>query len=375
MLPGFGYGTASTLAEIIPSLERQGATVSALVLDYGGLRDAAACKKLDEAGVAFQEISLRGIRRWMRPKALFRTGDVVRIARRLCDMEADIIHCHGMLALGASLLSRHPAPVVTTFHGMTNRWSVSQRCYRAAMGLADAVVALKAADIRAIQRWSRRGQIYLAKNSVNVPRWQQQLAASTTLRDVLGIPRDAFVVGLLGRLSKEKGFEPFLVSAARSGWLRRVDAHVVVAGMGAEEKRLKRLIERQALTERVHFLGYQHSMGNVYCTLDALAVPSDTETPPMVVLEAMACRVPVVAFSVGALPEMLADGAGIVIPRDDFGALVGALDRLRTSRAKQASLIETAHKRMRDKYDACIVAQDLIQEVYIPLISDRGCGL
>ena len=95
----------------------------------------------------------------------------------------------------------------------------------------------------------------------------------------------------------------------------------------------------------------------------------------MVVLEAMACRVPVVAFSVGALPEMLADGAGIVVPRGDFGALIDALDHLRISRAEQASLVETAHKRVWDKYDACTVARDLMQEVYLPLISGGGRGL
>ena len=369
MLPGFGYGMASTLAEIIPSLKREGTTVEAVVLDYTGRGDAAACEKMNEVGVAFQEISLRRIRRWMHPRALFRIGDLVRIANKLCDTEADVIHCHGMLALAATLLCRHRAPTVVTFHGLTNRWSASQRCNRAAMGLADAVVALKAADIHAIQMWSRTSQIYFAKNCVNVSRWQRKFSASTALRDTLGIPRDAFVVGLLGRLSKEKGFEPFLVSAARSVLTTRGDAHVVVAGTGGEEKRLKRVIKQQSLTNRVHFLGYRHNMEEVYRTLDALAVPSNTETQPMVVLEAMACGVPVAAFSVGALPEMLADGAGIVIPQGDFSALVDALDRLRTSRAEQANLIETAHKRVRESYDARTVARDLIREVYLPLLS------
>jgi len=369
VLPGFGYGTASTLTEIIPSLKREGATVEAVVLDYYGLGDAAACGKMNEVGVAFQEISLSKIHRWMHPRPLFRIRDLARIANRLGDTEADVIHCHGMLALAATLLSRHKAPVVTTFHGLTNRWSASQRCYRAAMGLADAVVALKAADIRAIQMWSRTDRVYLAKNCVDVSRWQRKLSTSTALRDVLGIPPDAFIVGLLGRLSKEKGFEPFLVSAARSMLTARGDGHVVVAGKGSEEKRLKRMIKQQSLTDRVHFLGYRHNMEDVYRTLDALAVPSDTETQPMVVLEAMACGVPVATFSVGALPEMLADGAGIVVPRGDFDVLVDALDDLRTSGTEQASLVETAHKRVRDKYDACTVARDLIQEVYLPLVS------
>ena len=369
VLRGFTYGVASALAEIVPELERQDATVNVVVMSDGRLDDTAALKRLDEVGVAFQEISISRIRGWMHPKPLFRIGDLVRIARRLGDAEADIIHCHGPLSLGASLLSRHRAPVVTTFHGMTNRWSISQRGYRAATGLADAVVTLKGEDVRAIQRWTRSGRVYLARNGVDVSRWQRKLPSSETLRGVLGIPRDAFVIGVPARLSKEKGVEPFLVAAARSGWLARADAHVVVAGTGPEEERLKRLIERQALAERVHFLGYQHDMRCVYRTLGALAVPSDTESQPMVVLEAMACRVPVVAFSVGALPEMLADGAGIVVPRGDFDALIDALDCLRMSRTEQVSLAEKALKRVWGRHDSRTVARDLIQEVYLPLIS------
>jgi glycosyltransferase involved in cell wall biosynthesis len=243
------------------------------------------------------------------------------------------------------------------------------------MGLADAVIALKEADARAIRRWSRSGQVYLARNGLDISRWHQKLAASKTLRDVLGIPQDAFVVGVLSRLSKEKGIEPFLLAAASSGWLARADAHVIVAGTGPEEKRLKGLVNRQkTLAERAHLLGYQPDMENVYRTLDVLAVPSDTESQPMVVLEAMACRVPAVAFSVGALPEMLADGAGIVVPRGDFDALINALDRLRMSPGERASLVEMAHKRVGDEYNVFSVARDLMLRVYVPLISNGGCG-
>lgn len=371
VLGEFTYGTASAVAEIVPQLEQQGATVSVLILSDVRSDVSSARQRLDETGVSFREISITRIRRWMHPKVLFRIGDIVRIARRLADAEADIIHCHGSLSLAAILLGRNRARVVSTFHGMTNRRSVSQRGYRAAMGLADTVIVLKGQDLRAIQRFPWSARVYLARNGVNVPRWQQKLATSEGLRGVLEIPRDAFVVGLLGRLSKEKGIAPFLLAAGRSGWLVRANAHVVVAGDGPEGERLKRLIEQQALAERVHFLGYRNDLEDVYRTLDALAVPSDTESQPMVVLEAMACRVPVVAFSVGALPEMLEEGAGIPVPSGDYCALIDALDRLRVSSAMQSGLVETAYRQVSEKYAACTVARDLMQNVYLPLISHQ----
>lgn len=370
VLRDLSYGTASTVAEIAPQLEQQGALVNIVALSDGRLDVTSTRKMLDKMGVAFQEIPIRSIRRWMRPKSLFRMGDLARVAKKLGDLEADIIHCHELLSLGASLLSRHRGRVVATFHGMPNRGSLSQRCYRAAMGLADTVITLKDADARAIHRWSKSQQICLARNGLNVSLWEQRLAKSKTLRGVLGIPGDAFVVGVIGRLSKEKGIEPFLAAATCSGWLTRADVHIVVAGNGQEEDRFKRLSEQQGLAGRVHFLGYRSDIENLYCTLDVLAVPSNTESQPMVVLEAMACRVPVVAFSVGAIPEMLMDGAGIEVPWGDFDALIDALDSLRMSCVKQASLVENAYKRVRGKYEASEVARKLMQEVYLPLISE-----
>jgi glycosyltransferase involved in cell wall biosynthesis len=366
-----GYGTISAVAEIVPELEHQGAMIRVIVLNDGRIGWTSTHRKLDAAGVTFREIPIRRIRKWMHPKVVFRVRDVARIVRRLTAAEPDIIHCHGLLPLIAGLFCRHQALIVTTLHGLTNYRSLTQRSFRAITGLSDAVIALKKADAHAIKRWSKQAQVYLANNGVDASRWQQKLAASRTLRDALGIPRDAFVVGVLGRLSKEKGITPFLAALVRSNWLTRSDAHILLVGAGPEKRRIERLIKQQSLAQRTHFLGYREDMENVYRTLDALAVPSATESQPMVVLEAMACRVPVVAFSVGSIPDIMADGAGIPVNPGDYGAFTKALDRLRVSSATRSALIETAHSKLLEEYSACTVARDIMHNIYLPLIADQ----
>ncbi len=70
---------ASTLAETVPELERQDATVNIVVMSDSRLDDTVAHMGLDEVEVAFQDISISRIHRWMRPRVLFRTGDLVRL--------------------------------------------------------------------------------------------------------------------------------------------------------------------------------------------------------------------------------------------------------------------------------------------------------
>ena len=91
----------------------------------------------------------------------------------------------------------------------------------------------------------------------------------------------------------------------------------------------------------------------------------------MVALEAMACGVPVAAFAVGALPEMLADGAGLLVPRGAFDHLTDALDRLRTSPEERVAIIDAARRRVRESYDADTVARDLLETIYRPLIAKK----
>ena len=110
------------------------------------------------------------------------------------------------------------------------------------------------------------------------------------------------------------------------------DARAVLVGAdleqgGAYEADLERT-ERLGVRDRVVFAGRRENAGALLAELDVFALPSWTEGLPLVVLEAMAQRRPVVATPVGGTPEVVVDGeTGLLVPPRNPDALADALRR------------------------------------------------
>lgn len=137
-------------------------------------------------------------------------------------------------------------------------------------------------------------------------------------RDAVGIPRDCFVIGGVGRLVAQKNFTLFMDIAARI-LSRNPSAVFVIAGTGPQGEELKAKAATLGIADRVRFLGHVSDRLALYHALDALLMTSDFEGTPMVLLEAMACGLPVVASAVDGIAEVCSDGkdAILVAPGDE----------------------------------------------------------
>jgi glycosyltransferase involved in cell wall biosynthesis len=134
-----------------------------------------------------------------------------------------------------------------------------------------------------------------------------------------------------GRFTRQKGFDVLLEAAAQMQAVRSAHVDVLIAGDGAEEDRLRRLVEQHRLATNVHFLGAVDAerMATLYRGALAVVVPSRWEGLPLVCLEAMASGRPVVASAVDGIPDAVLDGqSGLLVPPDDASALADALERL-----------------------------------------------
>jgi glycosyltransferase involved in cell wall biosynthesis len=139
-----------------------------------------------------------------------------------------------------------------------------------------------------------------------------------------------FTIGYLGRLVEAKGVHVLLRAAARL----RGDWRVSIVGKGDDRRRLEALTEAEGLAERVDFVPpvVPTRVPDILRTFHVLAVPSLTTTTwkeqfGRVIIEAMACRVPVVGSDSGEIPHVIGD-AGIIVPEGDIGALAAAIQRL-----------------------------------------------
>jgi glycosyltransferase involved in cell wall biosynthesis len=150
----------------------------------------------------------------------------------------------------------------------------------------------------------------------------------TILTAELGIPPSSTLVGTVCRLVPQKGVE----YALRAFWHVAEAypfAHFVVAGDGPQRRQLEDLAGSLGLTKRIHFLGWRDDSHAVLAALDVVMVPSLWEGFGLVMLEAMAQRVPVIASQVSAIPEVVIDGeTGILVEPGDVDSLTSALSLL-----------------------------------------------
>lgn len=145
------------------------------------------------------------------------------------------------------------------------------------------------------------------------------------------IKENKFRIGYIGRLSEEKGVR-FLINSIPA--LKKVipNVKVIIAGTGPLEDELKKLAKRKGIEDSVSFTGQVANAFEVLKDLDLFVLPSRSEGCPIVVLEAMAMGLPVVATNAGGTPELLVDGeTGLLISYGDTQALVDSISKILTN--------------------------------------------
>ena len=261
-----------------------------------------------------------GVRRFTYQFALWRMLKRERV---------DALHIHHATAL---ILSGVPAwlartsRVVMTEHALHQ--FIEQRSYRLSTTrycrFADAVTLVEA---RQVQYFHDDLSVPMAKLH-HVPNGTRirppDRGARDNARRQIGVPDDAFVLLFAGRLQPIKDLDTLL----RALTLLPPETHrtlcVWIAGDGPERARLEHLRDEFGLST-VMFLGPRSDVGTLMHAADAFIMTSISEGLPMALLEAMATGVPCIATAVGGIPELFADGGGILVPVSDAQAVANAI--------------------------------------------------
>jgi glycosyltransferase involved in cell wall biosynthesis len=176
-------------------------------------------------------------------------------------------------------------------------------------------------------------------------------------RVALGLPGDAPVIAVLGRISDWKG-QDLLVSALATEALRDRGAIGVIAGEpwpGAEARRerMLELARRLGVEDRLALVGFREDVDTVYGAADVIAVPSTAPDPlPNTALEAAAAGCAVVAAAHGGLPEIIRDGAtGRLFAPGDAAGLARVIGELLDDEEERERLGEAAAADVRARFD------------------------
>mgnify|MGYP000199158538 CR=1 FL=1 len=349
VLSSFGVGGQERVAlDLAIGQRARGHRVS--VISLAPAPDGAMADEFARAGVATGRVAKRaGVDLTLVP----------RLARALRALEADIVHTHNPLPLiyGAPAARLIGATVIHTKHGMNPGGRGQRALRRAAARLAAAFVAVS--DTTAHQAGDQHdvapGKLRTIPNGIQLDRYRPDPEARAAARVELGLG-DAWVVGTVGRLDESKN-QSMLVRAMAPILSSRV--RLVIIGDGDSRPAVEAAIAALPEPRWAVMTGRRMDVPRLVHAFDVFALPSKSEGLPLVVPEAMAASLPIVATRVGGLPGVVEDGVtGVLTPVDEaaFAAALAELERDREraramgARGRERALARFSAARMVDDY-------------------------
>ncbi|WP_043316100.1 glycosyltransferase [Microbulbifer sp. HZ11] len=243
------------------------------------------------------------------------------LTERLDFFEPDLVHSHHPFLLGMTALRiarSRELPLIFTHHTLYERYTHyvpadSEALKRFVIelatrysNLASMVFAPSESVADLLRERGVKSPIQVVPTGVKLDDYRNGDGRAARAR--YDIPEDAFVIGHLGRLAEEKNLE-FLSRAVVEFALRNECAHFMVVGSGPLQGRITRIFADEGLEKRLHLTGILQgeAQRDAYSAMNVFGFSSTSETQGMVLTEAMAAGVPVVALDASGCREVVDD--------------------------------------------------------------------
>ena len=194
-------------------------------------------------------------------------------------------------------------------------------------------------------------KISVIENGIDVEKCRAvRLEERVLARKALGLEDGSFVIGGVGRLTEQKGFE-YLLEAAKAVLTRRKDVVFIIAGDGPLRGKLYKHMDKLKLDGNVNFLGFRKDILRILAAMDIFVMPSIDEGLPIAMLEAMAVGLPVIVTSVGEIPRVIENKQnGILIEPKNSEMLANKIIYLMENYKIRGDIIDKAWQTVKAKY-------------------------
>jgi glycosyltransferase involved in cell wall biosynthesis len=309
------------------------------------------------------EVSMLDYRRWD-VRAMGRLQKRIRQGGRY-----DIVHAHLCKSCCATLWLKPSIRTSLVLHlhcDPRSDFRVFRWALRRWLPRADAVVAVSRHTAQAARHFGvPAAKLHTIYNptAVDMAGSDAGVSAGRCLRRDLNIPPDAFLLGFVGRLSREKGVS-YLIQAVQRLKQRGCNVFSVVVGDGPLASELRAETRQRDVEDRVRFAGYQSAVASWVRASDALVLPSLSEGLPMVLAEAMALGTPAIATRVGGIPEIIRHGeTGWLIPARSPDALCDTICQMMDAPQLRRGVAENARRLAEDTFSGDRIGAR-VREVY-----------
>jgi len=304
----------------------------------------------------FKEAEERGIPAYVvESKGRFDFGAVRQLERAIIENKINLLHTHNYKAnfLGILAARRASVPVIATNHLWTKSgWKL--RFYEFIDAIMLKVFVKK---IIAVSESVKRdmvlagipgSRIKVILNGLDTA--EPQNIDREILRDSFGIDKGVKIIGVVSRLSPEKGHK-FLFEAIQIIVQKHSGIKLLIIGDGPSKEGLIKEVEHLGISEKVVFAGYQPDMNRIYPIIDILIQPSLREGIPITLLEGMNQSKPIVATDVGGVSELIKDRfTGLLIQPASSAELYNAITALLDDNSLCEKMGQNARKFAQDNF-------------------------
>lgn len=367
-----------------------GVTAEALLkrqIDYflnRGVEVEIACSadevttKLQNLGYIIHPIQ---IDRKITPVGNLRT--ILNLAQLMRKNQYDLVHVHTPIAAFLGRVAAKLAGIkriVYTSHGLPfhdrstpQEYFIYSNVEKIAGKLTDLIISQNYEDLTICEKLgiAPPNKLGYLGNGVDLDRFNRQKLINQeqiALRQSLGIPEQALLVGIVGRLTRKKGSE-YLVEAAAKLIPQFPNLHLVIVGgeLNSDPEpyylQLVAKIKQLGIEDHVTFTGNRYDIPEIMGLLDIFCLPTFThEGLPRSIVEAMAMSLPVVTTDIrGCREAVVQNETGLIVPPCDIDSLAAALAKLLASQELRQQYGTAARARIEAEFDENIVFARLVQ--------------
>lgn len=280
-----------------------------------------------------EKLKLHGVEPLFFNRAKWDFRVMLDIAREIRKRKIQLVHLSGMksILLGRIVAHFFGLPVIIHLHDTNNPGWIFAILNRSTSQWSDIclVVSKNVGEVARSKFGIPTHKVRVLYNGINLDPIQNVSAdARKQIRRELDIPIYAKVLGIIGRLSPEKGHKIFL-KVFPELLATHPESRLLIVGEGNTRSNCEKIVESLRLKDFVRFTGHRNDIPNILSAIDITVIPSTREGLSYSAIESMAAGRPVVAFDVGGVPELISNNiTGLLVPYKNDKALIGAIRQL-----------------------------------------------
>ena len=364
------YGADQILLTIVSKIDKKKYMPIIVLPNEGPL-----CQKLLDSNVSYRIINYPIIRRkYFNPIGIINyIFNYIKACKKLKKIiendEIDIVHCNTIAVLEGIYLKKHSNIfLISHVHEMLEKPRlIAKILYHLNLKYCDSMIVVSNSVKKHILSLvkDKKNKISVIHNGIDDCSLIQK--NKKEFCDLYNIPYDSIIIAFVGRINAIKGYNDF-VDALDKVTLHNRKVYGVVIGdaFSGQEWRVEELKNKilKLNNSNIMYCGFINNIKEYYGSFDLLILPSvGMDSFPTVVLEAMSCSVPCVAYNCGGVVEMIKDGYnGYIISQGDVIALTNKIDELvRNNELKELKNNAKSHYSNNFKTDSFVLK---IEDVY-----------